>query len=65
MKPKVQPIEFINEQIDYWLQRQDEALRAVDYAERQLDRLIGMKTLRLVGAEPQPTVFDPEPPEVA
>lgn len=46
------PVEIINERIDYWLERQDEALRAVAYAERQIDIHLGMKALHLVGSEP-------------
>lgn len=45
------PIELINHQIDYWLEKEADAQRALDYCHRQLDIHIGMKVLRLVGAE--------------
>lgn len=42
------PIEAINDEIDYWLQREAGAQSEVQHCHEQLDRLLGEKTLHLV-----------------
>lgn len=59
-------VETINREIDFWLEKQNEALQAVEFAERQIDRLLGAKALRLVGSEPPvPTELVAVPDSIA